>query len=77
MLRARGDEHEKAYVASLRASGLAVVDLSTGKELTDEAFDNTRAAMASGAAVIVQAPLGCVGGWGLRRQSVMLPSAAL
>jgi predicted RecB family nuclease len=61
MLRARGDEHEKAYVASLHASGLAVIDLSTDKALTAEAFDKTRAAMASGAAVIVQAPLGLEG----------------
>jgi len=58
MLRARGDEHEKAYVESLRARGLKVVDLSAGKELSEEAFEKTRAAMASAAAVIVQAPLG-------------------
>lgn len=65
MLRARGDAHEKAYVESLRARGLLVVDLSasphegaSAQRLTDEGFDATRAAMASGAAVIVQAPLG-------------------
>lgn len=58
MLRARGEEHEKAYVASLRVRGLSVVDLTEGKELTDTAFERTRRAMRDGVDVIVQAPLG-------------------
>jgi predicted RecB family nuclease len=58
LLRARGDEHEKAYVAALRARGLTVADLSANRDLSDAAYQATRAAMASGADVIVQAPVG-------------------
>ena len=57
VLQARGLEHEKAYVDSLRQTGLTVVDL-TGRKLTDDGFGETRAAMAAGADAIVQAPLG-------------------
>ena len=62
MLRARGDEHVKAYVASLRAKGLTVVDRSVERALTEERFAVTLTAMASGADVIVQAPLGDIPG---------------
>lgn len=57
MLRARGDEHEKAYVASLRAKGLKIVDLSEARALSADALARTRAAMADGVDAIVQAPL--------------------
>ena len=56
MLRARGDEHERAYVAALRARGREVLDLS-GDKFSDAAFEKTRAAMHLGAEVIVQAAL--------------------
>lgn len=58
LLRARGDEHEKAYVAALRARGLAVADLSGNRELSDTAYQATRDAMAGGADVVVQAAVG-------------------
>jgi predicted RecB family nuclease len=54
VLRQRGLEHEKAYVESLRFSGLTVVDLSNEAEGATEA---TWAAMKSGAQAIVQASL--------------------
>ncbi|MGH8722439.1 MAG: hypothetical protein ACREU4_10665, partial [Burkholderiales bacterium] len=55
-----------AYVASLRQRGLSIVDLSAVAQhvgtsaslLSEEGFARTRAAMTSGADVIVQAPLG-------------------
>ena len=53
-LRRRGEAHESAYVESLRAAGLTVVDLRD-VSLDDEAA--TRAAMADGVDRIVQAPL--------------------
>ena len=71
MLRARGDDHEKAYVGSLRQNGLSIVDLSAAGQrfstptprLSEESLAMTREAMASGADLIVQAPLG-EDGWG-------------
>ena len=56
VLRARGDEHERAYVAALREHGLEIVDLSEHK-FTDAAVSQTRDAMTRGAEVIVQAAL--------------------
>ena len=56
VLRARGDEHERAYVAALRGQGLEIVDLSEHK-FTDAAVSQTRDAMTRGAEVIVQAAL--------------------
>lgn len=41
----QGLDHEKAYIETLRAKGLSIVDLSNEEELADEA---TRAAMKSG-----------------------------
>lgn len=58
LLRARGDDHEKAYVAALRARGLTVADLSGNRELSDTAYQATRDAMAGGADVVVQAAAG-------------------
>lgn len=58
LLRARGNEHEQAYVAALRARGLRIVDLSAHRALSEPAFEATRAAMADGADVVVQAPVG-------------------
>ena len=51
----RGAAHEAAFVASLRRDGLRVVGVGESAGLAD--FDNTVAAMRSGADVIVQAPL--------------------
>lgn len=53
VLQQRGLEHEKAYVDSLRARGLSIVDLSIEPEET--ASEATLAAMESGAQAIVQA----------------------
>jgi predicted RecB family nuclease len=55
VLQQRGLEHERAYIAGLRARGLAVDDLSEATE--DTAADATLAAMQRGAQVIVQAGL--------------------
>jgi uncharacterized protein len=55
VLQQRGLEHEKAYIDSLRAVGLSVVDLSNEPEAT--AIAATAAAMESGAQAIVQASL--------------------
>ena len=56
VLQQRGLEHEKAYIASLRAQGLAIADLS--EEPEESATDATWAAMNGGAQAIVQASLG-------------------
>ncbi len=56
VLQQRGLEHEKAYIASLRAQCLAITDLS--QEPDDTATDATWAAMSAGAQAIVQASLG-------------------
>src|SRR6266446_1753137 len=55
VLQQRGLEHEKAYIQSLRARGLAVVDLSA--EPAETANQATLAAMGTGAQAIVQATL--------------------
>ena len=55
MLQQRGLEHERAYIDDLRSQGLSVVDLSNEHE--EAAGEATRAAMKSGAQVIVQASL--------------------
>ncbi|ODS53139.1 MAG: hypothetical protein ABS36_14465 [Acidobacteria bacterium SCN 69-37] len=68
VLRARGLDHERAYVDALRAQGLHVVDLTTGPDDIrpddDEAVAATMAAMRTGADVIVQAPLAHEGWFG-------------
>ena len=53
MLRQHGEDHERAYVDSLRAAGKSVVDL----EDVDDAAERTREAMRAGVDVIVQARL--------------------
>ena len=52
-MRVRGQEHERAYIETLRSRGLALVDLSTTRDPAA-----TLAAMRDGADAIVQAPLG-------------------
>jgi len=57
VLRKRGLEHEAAYLDHLRSSGdVEIVTLDAGAS-TEEGFEQTRAAMAAGAGVIVQATL--------------------
>jgi predicted RecB family nuclease len=56
LLFARGVEHEKAYVESLRAEGRGVVDLSNEKD-RDAVVAQTLNAMRAGAGIIVQAAL--------------------
>ncbi len=51
LLRKRGDDHEHAYVAFLRAQGKGVIDLKD----VDDAAERTRQAMRGGAEVVVQA----------------------
>ncbi len=54
----RGLAHEAAYVEHLKADGLHVVELPSGKDVSEEAgLDQTAAAMSSGAEVITQARL--------------------
>jgi predicted RecB family nuclease len=52
VLQQRGREHERRYIASLRAGGLAIADVSN--EADEKADDATWAAMKSEAQVIVQ-----------------------
>jgi predicted RecB family nuclease len=54
-LQQRGLEHERAYIETLRARGLTIVDLS--QEAEEKAAEATLAAMTSGAEAIVQAGL--------------------
>ena len=60
ILRERGDEHERRYVASLVSAGLDVVDLNPIQR--DERPARTLQAMRAGADVIVQAGF-VSGGW--------------
>jgi len=53
MLRQHGDDHERAYVDSLRAAGKRIVDLSDAVD----AAEKTKQAMRAGVEVIVQARL--------------------
>ena len=55
VLQQRGEEHERQYVARLRAAGLSVVDL--GQHAREARSAATLDAMRSGADVIVQAAL--------------------
>src|SRR5262245_29795243 len=60
VLRQRGDEHERAYIARLRAEGLTVTDCSRAREnrlSMAEGAALTLNALAAGAEVIVQPPL--------------------
>jgi predicted RecB family nuclease len=68
VLQQRGLEHEKAYIETLRAKGLSVVDLSDEPEET--ASEATRMAMNDGAQAIVQGTLAADGWRG--RADVML-----
>ncbi len=52
-MRARGAEHERAYIERLRQAGSSIVDLRESKDP-----GVTLAAMREGAQIIVQAPLG-------------------
>jgi len=57
LLRERGHEHEKAYLAHLRAPrSLKIVEIPNGREA--DGVELTAAAMRGGADVIYQAPLG-------------------
>ncbi|HUO67812.1 MAG TPA: TM0106 family RecB-like putative nuclease, partial [Gammaproteobacteria bacterium] len=57
LLRARGHEHEKAYLAHLRSTAsLEIVEIPEGRD--GAGTDLTAAAMRAGADVIYQAPLG-------------------
>ncbi len=60
ILQERGREHEAAYLASLRQSGLALVDLAGAEDA--DAVAQTLAAIQAGADVIAQAGLQC-GSW--------------
>ncbi|QJF51101.1 TM0106 family RecB-like putative nuclease [Roseobacter ponti] len=56
ILRERGDQHEKAFIAHLEAQGLISVRIY-GVDITPAAVAETRAAMEAGAQIIVQAAL--------------------
>jgi hypothetical protein len=66
-LQRRGEQHERAYVAHLLEHHGSATDLSACR-FDREGFRATRAAMARGDAVILQAPLG--DGISLQPQSV-------
>ncbi len=57
----KGNEHEQAYLAALRAGGREVVEIGWGGDIVANAH-RTEAAMRAGADVIYQAPL-VVGRW--------------
>ena len=57
MFARKGDEHERAYLARLRAEGHTVVDIAAGGGNDDDKVARTLAAMQSGAEVIYQATL--------------------
>lgn len=56
VLRERGNQHEKAFIEYLEAKGLTAI-LIDGIDITPAAISETRAAMETGAEVIVQAAL--------------------
>lgn len=56
-MQQRGEAHERAYVEHLRARYDRVVDLRDCR-FDDDGFRSTRGAMAGGADVLLQAPLG-------------------
>ncbi|HLP66662.1 MAG TPA: TM0106 family RecB-like putative nuclease [Rhizobium sp.] len=56
VLRERGDQHEKAFIAHLEAQGLTSIRID-GVDITPAAVTETRTAMESGAQIIVQAAL--------------------
>ncbi len=59
LLRARGHEHERAYLAHLRATAsLKIVEIPEGGDGDGDGAELTTAAMRDGADVIYQAPLG-------------------
>ena len=63
VLRQRGQEHEDRYVATLKADGLIVVDLTVDRgaaprPANEHLIARTVSAMRAGADIIVQAPLG-------------------
>jgi uncharacterized protein len=63
LLKRKGEEHEAAYLASLRAAGYEVVELGLGDDLDFEAAAaRTAEAMRSGAAYLYQAVL-VLDGW--------------
>ncbi|MCC6223718.1 MAG: TM0106 family RecB-like putative nuclease [Thermoleophilia bacterium] len=63
LLRRKGDEHERAYLRSLRDAGHEVVELDLGEDRDFEAAAaRTAAAMRSGAAYLYQAVL-VLDGW--------------
>src|SRR3954465_5400269 len=58
LIARKGIEHEKAYLAHLRASGLNVVDIAAACDGLQARMDATLAAMRAGADVVYQATLG-------------------
>jgi uncharacterized protein len=63
LLRRKGDEHEAAFLQTLREAGNEVVEIGLGEERDFEAgAARTEAAMRAGAAFVYQAPL-VLDGW--------------
>ena len=56
ILRERGDRHEKAFIEHLKDQGISAVEID-GIDITPASVSATRAAMASGAEIIIQAAL--------------------
>jgi len=56
ILRERGNRHEKAFIDHLESQGVSAVQIE-GIDITPAAVLATRAAMASGAEIIIQAAL--------------------
>lgn len=57
LIKAKGLEHEKLYLAKLQSEGKSVLDLGTVSRIYDECLEESRKAMASGAEIIYQALL--------------------
>src|SRR5689334_9097924 len=62
LIRRKGDEHEAAYLAKLRAEGREVIEIERGEDGFEEAAFATEAALRAGVDIVYQGVLAS-GGW--------------
>lgn len=74
LLQQKGDAHEAAHLEKLRAAGRRIVEIARGK--LERNAEETRAALASGAAVVYQGAFlsGSWGGWSDFLERIARPS---
>ncbi|SLN77770.1 TM0106 family RecB-like putative nuclease [Oceanibacterium hippocampi] len=77
LLQARGDAHEAAHLASLKAAGLGVVEVDRDGLSLVEGVERTRQALTAGPDIVFQGALagGAWGGWSDFLEKVDRPSA--